>query len=116
MLFAFPAGAAGVALLLLRASVVFFLLTGPAGVGSGNPWSVLLSTFLAILVGAGFSTRIIAGASGLALVVAVWPTGWVHPLPCVSPALDAGALALIGPGAFSIDALIFGRRTMQLPH
>ena len=115
MLFAFPAGAAGTALLFLRGSVVFFLIAGPTALCNGNPWSVLISSFLAILIGVGFSTRIVAGATGLALAVAVWPLGWAPPLLLISPALDAGALALIGPGAFSIDALIFGRRTMLLP-
>ena len=114
MLFAFPAGAAGAALLFLRGSVAFFLITEP-GRFSGNPWSVLISSFLAILIGVGFSTRIVAAATGLALAAVVWPMGWVPPLRLISPALDAGALALIGPGAFSIDALIFGRRTVQLP-
>ena len=115
MLFAFPAGAAGAALLLLRGSVIFFLLTGPAGLNCGSPCCVLISSGLALLIGVGFSTRIVAAVTSLTMIVAVWPTGWVTPLLCVSPALDAGALALIGPGAFSIDALIFGSRTMQVP-
>jgi hypothetical protein len=29
---------------------------------------------------------------------------------------DAIAIALLGPGAFSVDALIFGRREVLIPH
>ncbi len=69
---------------------------------------------LAIALSIGFCTRFAAGLCAAALLLLVWPIGWAAPLPYLIHALDAFALALIGPGALSIDALLFGRRTMHL--
>lgn len=110
--FAFPNGLAGVALLLLRASIVLSLVTSP--IPLSQPWSTPFLHILAITIGTGVYTRTAAVLCAIGFALLIWPMHWLPPLPSLIHALDAAALALIGPGAFSIDALVFGRRTMHL--
>jgi hypothetical protein len=50
----------------------------------------------------------------------VWPppeaSGLVDRLAAVILLVDAAALALLGPGALSLDARLFGRREIIIPH
>lgn len=53
--------------------------------------------------------------AAIALELVVWlglgtPLGVVH----ICAVLDAAALALLGPGGYSIDAALFGRRRIVL--
>jgi hypothetical protein len=78
---------------------------------AGN-WFQLLAIFAAIGLCIGIQTRALAavslGLSILTLAAGEWPLTAVH-------VLDASALTLIGPGAWSLDAILFGRRTVTLP-
>lgn len=111
--FAFPNGLAGVALLLLRASIVLSLFLYPP-IPFSQTWLSPFLHILAITIGVGVYTRTAAMLCALGFALLVWPMQWIPPQPYLIHALDAGALALIGPGAFSVDALVFGRRTMHL--
>ena len=115
MFFAFPRGVAGVALLLLRLSVVTFLVIGPAIRADFGPWWPSFLYVLSALLVAGFGTRIAAALCVAGAVLAAWSTGGALWQPFFVHGLDAAALALIGPGAYSVDAVNFGRRTMRLP-
>lgn len=115
ILFAFPAGAAGLALVLFRLSAAVWI----AGAGSQLPiddpkWTALTYlTSLGLLTG--FPTRLIAAACAVA-GIAVAVTLHVYPMACSGAfVLSMLAVALIGPGAYSVDALLFGRRTIYLP-
>ena len=113
----FPQGGPGVALLLLRLSV------GAGFYGSATKLVDLSSTWLlfawALLVfvslGLGFLTpylSVIACAAGVAkLVIGPYSRDLYH----VLPVLDAAALAFLGPGAYSVDARLFGRRVTVVP-
>lgn len=112
----FPDGQAGIALILLRFSGA--LVTWPLfetmwpPEASGWP-AMLVSSFIALMLVTGTWTR----AAALLLVAAVatnlvaWPDDVLLGLASASA---AGALALLGPGAYSIDALRFGRRVIRL--
>jgi hypothetical protein len=111
--FAYPGGLAGLALLLLRASIVCWLAITPLPATSNN-WITIVTCLVALALSVGFSARAASGCFVIGLVV----TGIVGQITLeafAAPALDSLALALIGPGAYSIDAMIFGRRTMRLP-
>lgn len=71
---------------------------------------------------AGFLTPGAAMAVGLSMLVmaAAWPSPTVAGLVIDRPAAMlviavALALAMLGPGAHSIDALLFGRREIVIP-
>jgi putative oxidoreductase len=96
--------------------------------------AVLLIHFgIADLIGASFSRsvtpQIIAGCAGILLLVGLWTpiVGgliaaielWIailhgsDPLIPIVLATLAGTAAMIGPGAFSVDARLFGRRHIE---
>jgi hypothetical protein len=112
--FAFPGGLAGAALLLLRVSVALLLVTIPAE-SSSKSLSALFCYLVAITIGLGFCARIAAAVAVAICAILLWPPGPDYVAPFFIHILDAVALALIGPGAFSIDARLFGRRTVHLP-
>lgn len=115
ILFAFPSGAAGLALVLFRLSAA--VLIGGAGVTAyaGNLAWTAFAYLSALGLITGFPTRLIAAAcASVGIVVAV--TLHVYPISCSAAfVLSMLALTLIGPGAYSVDAVLFGRRTFHLP-
>jgi uncharacterized membrane protein YphA (DoxX/SURF4 family) len=125
----FPGGRPGVALLLLRAAVgATAAVQGVLYLTSGNKWGflVLLPCFLLVLGGAfllaGFVTPFASALVGLAAIgnAILWvpaPNGNLFDgklgfLPMIAV---VGAIALLGPGAFSIDAYLFGRHEIVIP-
>jgi uncharacterized membrane protein YphA (DoxX/SURF4 family) len=108
----FPAGTAGVGLLLLRVSVTISLLALTSAETTAVDWRHLLAILAAIALCVGVQTRVAAGISLLACLYAIG-AGISLALNAVHLA-TAVALCLIGPGAFSVDARIFGRRQIRL--
>jgi hypothetical protein len=110
----FPAGAPGIGLALLRASVAATLLIAVSTRPTAEiePW---LAFCLALLLFAGILTPVVATLSGLLQIV--------HFVLHKGGALEAGlylaeaiAVALLGPGAYSVDAIWFGRRLLRGPN
>ncbi|MET0555372.1 MAG: hypothetical protein ABW221_20180 [Vicinamibacteria bacterium] len=123
----FPTGLTGAGLLVLRAAVGLALVARGCAAALGRDVSgpVLSLALVAIVCGlgllAGFLTplaSVLAGAvtaaEALFARVPAWTAadgaaGWTLLLSA------AVALALAGPGAFSADARLFGRREIEVP-
>jgi hypothetical protein len=110
----FPPGLPGIGLLLLRSSVATALLL--EGYGHRQPgWIQAAAIMLSITLFAGYVTPIAAGI-GLLFHGLIWLTSGGGSAALVSiVSLDITALALLGPGAYSVDASLFGRRVVVLP-
>jgi putative oxidoreductase len=121
---AFPAGRPGAGLLLLRSAVgLAALAEGAAVLAAGNEMGMVMrgaDGTLAIASGTllliGFLTPIAAAVSVLAVAIGVF----VAPLPDAALAsvfvvIVSVAIVLLGPGAFSLDSHLFGRREIVIP-
>ena len=115
---AFPDRLPGAGLLLLRvvAGAAAIAHSGSYLAQSPAPtpavWAIVLMWIaggLAIVVG--FVTP--AAATAVAVTTMVMAVNWQT---AVLVTTDAIVLALVGPGAHSIDAYLFGRREIIIPH
>ncbi|MDN4055599.1 hypothetical protein QPK32_21240 [Massilia sp. YIM B02763] len=106
---AFPRGAAGIGLLLLRATTAYQL--AGSGIAAPPPLALALACgATALLLATGFLTPL-AAASCLACELLCFALGTAQDVgSLVDPILCCLAVGLAGPGAYSLDARLFGRR------
>ncbi len=108
----FPTGAPGAGLMLLRISTA-------AALAAGVP--TLIPTFLdfgvatlMVALAVGAFTRAAAVLSACMAMFVCLDAGGKPALVSALLSLPALALALLGPGGYSVDALLFGRRVIRL--
>jgi hypothetical protein len=109
----FPGGVAGIGLLILRLCCASAILTIPfsRGLSLVPSWSAVGVALLTLLVLAGALTPLACAVGALAEASYLLHGGDGMNLRCVVFALLVTvALGLLGPGAFSVDARLFGRR------
>lgn len=125
----FPGGRPGVGLLFLRAAVGLsaaaggiFCLSGPFNSSSEKLLLGLVLIISGTALTAGFLTPIAAllvGFCFLGIALSWFPTpSWtLHGVKLMASGMiiTAVALALLGPGAFSFDGRLFGRREIVIP-
>ena len=122
----FPRGLPGIGLLLLRLAIGAKLVIEASSCmrdPRGLKLEVWLLSLLALGIGTsfmlGFLTQLVAGVSVLACAaVYLWHPAWVSSflnLPSLDTIGVALAIALLGPGAISLDAYFFGRRKILIP-
>lgn len=111
-----PGGAAGIALLLLRLTTAV-MMAGAAVYAiqrSLNHLLVLASGLASLLLLLGLGTRMVAFAcAAIAIGAGVSLRDW-RGVVIALEALNCVSLGLLGAGAISIDAYLFGRRVIRL--
>ena len=114
----FPPGGPGIGLLVLRISVAatfVLIVASRTDMSSIHPLLVGAS-FIALCLAVGFLTPYLSFAICVyALVNLFGASAHLDVLLLVSLLLNSAALALLGPGAYSIDARLFGRRVVVVP-
>jgi hypothetical protein len=115
----FPTGRPGVALLLLRIGMSVWLFDGAGGplARLAMPWGLLLLWAIALALWLGFLTPVVM-LLYIAIEIGSSMSGAGAPQAMhACTILDAVALSLLGPGAYSLDARLFGRRQIVVsPH
>ena len=114
----FPSGWPGRGLFLLRiVAGIFSIYDGITRLTGGPQHESLVLQMIAAIAGilllAGFGTPI---AGALLAVTDVWIafSGTDHLRSSVLLATMGAAIAVLGPGALSIDALLFGRKRLDI--
>ena len=114
----FPAGRPGIALLLMRLSLSLVLTQSVVVRMSvlAPSWTQLLPYSLAAAVTLGIATPLVSGLSVVIQIVTCVlinrPYEWIQ----ACTILNAIALVLLGPGAYSLDSRLFGRRRIDLAY
>jgi uncharacterized membrane protein YphA (DoxX/SURF4 family) len=113
----YPDGVTGIALLFLRfshAAIVVPALASLPLTPSGLRTATIFAVALVLALATGFGTRVAALLILLELAVALFAATGEGRLLLLGPLGGAGALVLLGPGAYSIDAYAFGRRVIRV--
>ena len=113
----FPGGIAGAALCAMRCSVAaMFLIDGAGRLANVTFfWASLLFLVPAVMLCLGFLTPYCSLACGvMELSTLLFGMANDH-LHLAISIVDAMVLTVLGPGAYSVDSLIFGRRLLVLP-
>lgn len=106
---AFPRGIAGIGLLLLRAAATWHLLAC-RDLALSSPWLAAAWGGAALLMAPGFLTPFGAAACIFCELLCFICGAQPDPGLLVEPVLVCLAVGLAGPGAYSVDARLFGRR------
>jgi uncharacterized membrane protein YphA (DoxX/SURF4 family) len=113
----FPTGLPGVGLIGVRVTVAAMLLV------HGSPYAApesavraIGSSVAAVCLVIGILTPYAAAFAGCLEFWRICARGHIDPFHLIMGILVSFALAVLGPGAYSVDNKIFGRRLVNLPH
>jgi hypothetical protein len=112
----FPAGLVGVALLVLRMSVALTIVINTAdssAVGISR-WVIVVFVLATISLCLGLLTPYFSLLSAL-LEIGILVYAGGNRFQWITSIVGCGILSVLGPGAYSIDSRIFGRRLLKLP-
>lgn len=106
----FPAGAAGWGLLLLRVCAAGMLVRNCTADLTAGTWEIAGIVILAGVLCLGAFTPVTCCVSVLVQVFVLLHRHQADPFRFVFSFCVTAALFLVGPGAFSLDSRLFGRR------
>jgi len=113
----FPTGTAGVALFALRISVA-----GTLVVDGTAHWSLVTSSWILVeyvlpasFLLLGLLTPYFSVLSALIQIHVLITAGGNDQFHLITSILSSGILAMLGPGAYSVDAHLFGRKLISFP-
>ena len=107
----FPHGLPGLGLVLLRMGIVLQLLTnlGP----SPSMFRIVMTGALVVSMSLGMFTSVACAWLLAFLVIVTFESDGIS-VARICEGLNLLSLALLGPGAYSMDARLFGRRMLEL--
>ena len=114
MFYAFLGGAPGTGLLLLRLCTAVLLPLAVFVDLSPPLWLDIAVVLVAFSLAVGFAVRVAASLAALAILFAATQTSGALEAVLILQAPQAVALALLGAGAYSVDARLFGRRVIRV--
>ena len=104
----FPGGAPGAALLVLRGCLACAL----AGIAFPTGWKHLAFLALLSLLCLGLLTPAVCAVAVMAVLLDLTHLQGINALEVGIVLLSTSSYAFLGPGAYSIDAKLFGRRVI----
>jgi hypothetical protein len=110
----FPTGSAGVGLLLLRFSAAAMLLMLALPRNISSHWAIAGLAVLAALFILGALTPIMCAVCCCIEIAAMYGLRGADALYMLCSIVDTAALGFLGPGGYSLDARMFGRRRIIL--
>jgi hypothetical protein len=106
----FPRGAPGIALVVLRVAVAAALWTGGPLACLSPPGTTVASILVGVPLCLGLLTPAAAVVCAALHVASLACSAPEQPVSAIVALANASALAMLGPGAYSIDCRLFGRR------
>ena len=110
----FPTGLVGVALLVLRIFVAITIVINLTDHWTTSSWIIFGAGFAALSLCLGLLTPYFSVLSALLQSgILVYPGG--NRFQLITSIVGSGIVTVLGPGAYSIDSRIFGRKLLELP-
>jgi len=108
----FPQGLPGLGLVLLRLAIIVQLLTDLGH--QPSLFRLVLTASLTLAIFLGLLTSVASLLLLATLAIAALERGSLS-TTTICEGLHVAALTFLGPGAYSLDARLFGRRIVELP-
>jgi hypothetical protein len=112
----FPLGPAGIALFLLRlsAAAMLLMMVFPGAQVTSSQWAFAGLAVLAGFLVLGAFTPLLCALGCCLEIAALFSLRGVDAFYMLFSIVDTAALGLLGPGGYSLDARMFGRRRVVL--